>query len=91
MTVRHDAAAHRFVTDTPGGETELLYSFFSETVVNIEHTEVPAGARGLHVGDALIRAALAFAREHGYLVMATCPFAQRWLAAHPGERPPGPP
>ncbi len=91
MTVQHDAAAHRFVADTPGGEAELLYSFFSETVFNIEHTEVPAEARGLHVGDALVRAALAFAREHGYLVMATCPFAQRWLAAHPGERPPGPP
>lgn len=90
MTVEHDAAGQRFVADTPGGQAELAYSFFTETVLNLEHTEVPAGARGLHVSDALIRAALAYAREHGYLVMATCPFAQRWLAAHPGERPSGP-
>ena len=87
MSVRHDPAGHRFVSDTPGGPAELVYSFFADTVLNIEHTEVPRAARGLGVADALIRAALAWAREQGYSVMATCPFAQRWLAAHPGERP----
>ena len=87
MTVQHDPAGQRFVSDTPGGAAELHYSFFADTVVNIEHTEVPPAARGLGAADALIRAALAWAREQGYSVMATCPFAQRWLAAHPGERP----
>lgn len=87
MVVRHDAAARRFVSDTPAGQAELVYGFFTDTVVNLEHTEVPRAARGLGVADALIRAALAWARERGYSVMATCPFAQRWLAAHPGERP----
>jgi predicted GNAT family acetyltransferase len=90
MTVRHDAAGRRFVAETPGGPAELVYDFFSEDVLNIEHTEVPRAARGQHVGDALIRAALAFARERKYRVVTTCPFAQRWLAAHPGERPPAP-
>jgi uncharacterized protein len=87
VPVQHDPAGHRFVSDTPGGPAELVYSFFADTVVNIEHTEVPRAARGLGVADALIRAALGWAREQGYSVMATCPFAQRWLAAHPGERP----
>jgi predicted GNAT family acetyltransferase len=90
MTVQHDPAGRRFFAETPAGTGELFYSFFSETVLNIEHTEVPRAARGLHVADALVRAALAYARENGYLVMATCPFAQRWLAAHPEERPPAP-
>ena len=87
VSVQHDPAGHRFVSGTPGGPAELVYSLFADTVVNIEHTEVPRGARGLGVADALIRAALVWAREQGYAVMATCPFAQRWLAAHPGERP----
>ncbi len=86
MPVQHDPAGHRFTADTPGGPAELRYNFFADTVVNIEHTEVPRAARGLGVADALIRAALAWAREEGYAVMATCPFAQRWLAAHPDER-----
>ncbi len=87
MPVQHDRAGQRFTADTPGGPAELRYSFFADTVVNIEHTEVPRAARGLGVADALIRAALAWAREQSYAVMATCPFAQRWLAAHPDERP----
>jgi predicted GNAT family acetyltransferase len=87
VTVRHDPAGHRFVADTPGGQGELIYGFFADTVLDLEHTEVPPAARGLHVADALIRAALAWAREQGYSVMATCPFSQRWLAAHPDERP----
>jgi uncharacterized protein len=87
MLVRHEPEDHRFVAEVSGGRAELLYSFFDDTVLNLEHTEVPPAARGLHVGDALIRAALGYAREQGLGVMATCPFAQRWLAAHPEERP----
>ena len=87
MPVQHDAEHHRFVASGPGGEAELIYSYFADTVLNLEHTEVPAAARGKGVADALIREALAYARERGLAVMATCPFAQRWLAAHPEERP----
>ncbi|HZM28040.1 MAG TPA: GNAT family N-acetyltransferase [Gemmatimonadales bacterium] len=87
MSVQHDAANHRFVAQGPGGEAQLIYSYFADTVLNLEHTEVPPAARGHGVSDALIRAALAFARERNLNVMATCPFAQRWLAAHPNERP----
>ena len=86
MSVQHDAANHRFVAQGPGGEGQLIYSYFGDSVLNLEHTEVPAAARGHGVSDALIRAALAFARERNLNVMATCPFAQRWLAAHPNER-----
>ena len=87
MVVHHEPEDQRFAAEVPGGRAELLYSMFGDGVLNLEHTEVPPAARGLHVGDALIRAALAYAREQGYGVMATCPFAQRWLAAHPEERP----
>lgn len=87
MSVHHDLEHQRFVVNVPGGEAELVYSFFADTVLNLEHTEVPPGGRGLGMGDALIRAALAYARDRGFAVIATCPFAQEWLAAHPDERP----
>ena len=87
MTVQHDPRRRRFFVALPEGDAELIYGDFAEDVLDLQHTEVPASARGQGVGDALVRAALAFAREHGRRVMATCPYVQRWLKAHPEERP----
>ena len=87
MTVQHDPRRRRFFVALPEGEAELIYGDFAEDVLDLQHTEVPASARGQGVGDALVRAALAFAREHGRRVMATCPYVQRWLKAHPEDRP----
>ena len=88
MSVSHDNEGQRFVATMPGGtEAVLQYGYFTDGVLNLEHTEVPAAARGQGLADALIRAALAYVREQGLAVMATCPFAQRWLAAHPEEQP----
>ena len=87
MTVEHDAEHARFVVRLPDGEAELLYAPFADDVLDLQHTEVPPSGHGKGVGDALIRAALAYAREQGMRVMATCPYVQRWLRLHPAERP----
>jgi predicted GNAT family acetyltransferase len=87
LSVRHDPEHLRFIGVVPGGEAELVYSYFADTILSLEHTEVPPAARGHGIADALIRAALAYARDRGFAVVATCPFAQEWLAAHPDERP----
>jgi predicted GNAT family acetyltransferase len=85
--VRHDPEGSRFVVDLPDGEAELVYGDFTEGVLDLQHTEVPSAGRGRGVGDALVRAALGYARERGARVMATCPYVQAWLRRHPGERP----
>lgn len=87
VTVRHDAAQSRFVVDLPGGPAELIYGEFGEDVLDLQHTEVPPAGRGQGVGDALVRAALAYAGARGARVMATCPYVQAWLRRHPDERP----
>jgi predicted GNAT family acetyltransferase len=87
MTVEHDPAHSRFVVRLPEGDAELLYGMFGDDVLDLQHTEVPRSGQGKGVGDALIRAALAHARERGLRVMATCPYVQAWLRRHPGERP----
>jgi uncharacterized protein len=87
VTVEHDPEHSRFVVRLPGGEAELLYAPFGDDVLDLQHTEVPPSGQGKGVADALIRAALAYAREHGMRVMATCPYVQSWLRRHPGERP----
>jgi uncharacterized protein len=87
MQVEHDEQRQRFYVTLPDGEAELVYGRFAEGVLDLQHTDVPPSARGEGVGDALVRAALAWAREHGERVMATCPYVQRWFKAHPEERP----
>ena len=87
MKVYHDERCERFYVTLPEGEAELVYGEFGEGILDLQHTEVPPSARGDGVADALVRAALAFAREGGYRVVATCPYVQRWLKTHPEERP----
>jgi predicted GNAT family acetyltransferase len=87
MTVQHDAQRSRFLVPLVDGEAELLYAPLSDDLLELQHTEVPPSGRGQGVGDALVRAALAYARERGLRVVATCPYVQVWLRRHPGERP----
>jgi predicted GNAT family acetyltransferase len=87
VTVEHDPEGSRFFVRLPDGDGELFYDGFSEDVLDLQHTEIPPSAKGQGVGDALVRAALAFARERGMRVMATCPYVQTWLRRHPEERP----
>jgi predicted GNAT family acetyltransferase len=87
VTVQHDPEHSRFFVPLPDGDAELLYAPFSEDILELMHTEVPPSGKGHGVGDALVRAALAYAREQGLEVIATCPYVQAWLRRHPGERP----
>ena len=87
VTVRHDVENSRFVVDLPEGQGELIYGEFAEDVLDLQHTEIPPSGRGKGVGDALIRAALRYARERRARVMATCPYVRAWLRRHPEERP----
>ena len=87
MTVEHDPDKSRFFVRLPDGEAELFYQPFSDDVLDLQHTEIPASGRGQGVGDALVRAALTYARERGMRVIATCPYVQLWLRRHPAERP----
>jgi uncharacterized protein len=86
-TVQHDPARSRFVVALPDGDAELLYDMFADHVIDLQHTEIPASGKGKGVGDALVRAALAHARERKLRVIATCPYVQAWLRRHPEERP----
>lgn len=89
MVVQHDAEGRRFFATLADGEAELFYGYFADDILDLQHTEVPSSAQGQGVGDALVRAALAFAQEQDLRVIATCPYVQRWLRKHPEERPAG--
>ena len=90
MEVQHDIERREFyIPLADGEEASLWYNMFSDDIIDLRHTEVPRSARGSGLADALARAALAYAREHHFNVIVTCPFVQRWLQSHPDERPAG--
>lgn len=84
--VRHLPDLHRFAADV-GAEDDavLAYQLLPGGALDLRHTVVPVGARGAGAGDALVRAAVAYAREHGVQLVPTCPFVAAWLERYPGE------
>ena len=84
MTVEHDAAQHAFVAHLEEGDAVLGYAP-AGGAIDLQHTFVPEAARGRGAGDALVRAAFAWARANGRTVIPSCPFVRHWLAEHPDE------
>jgi hypothetical protein len=87
VPVRHDPEHSRFYLPLADGDAELIYAPFSDDVLDLQYAELPPSGQGRGIGDALVRAALAYAREQGMRVMATCPYVQAWLRRHPDEQP----
>ena len=83
MNVAHDARRHRFTVQLPEGTGELVYSVPAPQVLELLHTGVPESLRGHGVGEALVAAAVEYARRNGNKIIPTCPFVRSWLARHP--------
>ena len=76
--IEHQEDGHRgafFVVRDGKHIAELTYSRANATLVIIDHTDVAAELAGQGVGLKLVLAAVAWARETGTKLMATCPFA----------------
>lgn len=58
---------------------EMTYTTVGTTGFIIDHTEVDDSLRGQGIGDKLLADAVAYAREKGLKIFATCPFALRKL------------
>jgi predicted GNAT family acetyltransferase len=83
LDVEHEADHHRFVVRLPGGEGRLFYKAAGPGLLSYWYTEVDPPLRGQGVGDALVRAAMDFARQSGQKVIPDCPFVTIWVRKHP--------
>jgi predicted GNAT family acetyltransferase len=79
--VTDNAAAGQFEIHTEGG-TALLRYLLEGDRIDLVHTEVPAQFQGKGYGEALVRAALDYARREQLKVVPTCPFVRRFIAKH---------
>jgi uncharacterized protein len=81
-SVTDNQAKSRFEFSVNDDTAFLLYERTNDTLTLI-HTEVPSTMRGLHVGDALVEAALEDARSARLRIVAVCPFVRAYMRKHP--------
>ena len=76
----YDSRRGAFTAEIDGSEAgEMTYVFTNDKVFIINHTNVEPAYEGEGVGTKMVLAAVDFARDSGYKLMATCPFARSVL------------
>lgn len=86
MNVEHQQGSSRFEVSTPHGTAYLSYERSPDgKALDLQHTIVPEEAQGDGVGNALVQAAIDYARDNRLRVIPTCPFVAAWLKRHPDE------
>jgi len=73
------------VVHFPEGDGELTYRNIAPHTLDLTHTGVDPALRRRGIAAALVRAALAYARQQKLRIVPTCPYVERWLARHPQE------
>lgn len=80
---RQDGASKgRYHMVVNGFEAEMTYSRVSESLIIIDHTDVPDGLRGRRVGERMVRQAVDDARREGFTIIPLCPFAKAQMDRH---------
>lgn len=73
----------RYFVRLNDAEAEMTYSRAGDSMIIIDHTEVPDAMRGRSVGQALVRRAVEDARAEGRSIIPLCPFAKAQIKRHP--------
>ena len=71
-----------FIEENGNRLAELAYTWRSENIMSLDHTEVDKSLEGKGVGSALVQHAVTFAREKGIKLRVYCPFAAKVFARH---------
>ena len=81
VNVVHEEKYQQFTVPLDGDEeAELAYARPSDKEIDFTHTFVPESARGQGIAQKMIEEGRCFARDNGYLVIATCPVVARYIA-----------
>jgi predicted GNAT family acetyltransferase len=82
LVIRDNPDKHRFETDLGDGSVAIAEYTLPKGKIVFSHTEVPPAHEGQGIGSALIRFALAAARERGLQVIPICPFFAAYMKRH---------
>ena len=87
LRVDHDLALNRFEAVIDADRAVLDYTLAGPGMT-ITHTFVPPTLRGRGIAEALMKAAVAFARGRNLTIDPQCSYAARYLERHPLQQPP---
>jgi len=76
--IEHQPARQRFVCKVNGHDSVLEYLMLTDRRIDFRYTFVPASLRGHGIAERLVRTGLAWAREQGYLIEASCWYVRRF-------------
>ena len=81
IDIRHDPDVPCFECHVDGLRCVIDYRL-QDGVMHIDHTEVPAQLEGRGIAAAMVRFALAHAREHGLKVNPLCSYVRIYMQRH---------
>jgi predicted GNAT family acetyltransferase len=81
MIVTHDNDHQSFKIITEGGESILRYRVHAN-VIDFYTTFVHPADRGSRVGVSLVKAAVDWAQQQGFSMLASCWYVDKYLAKH---------
>lgn len=76
MNIQHQDGAKKGKFYTEDGLAEIVYNWFQEKAIIIEHTEVSPKLEGKGVGKQLVAAVVNWARKEELKVLPLCVFAK---------------
>lgn len=79
MNIEHQPEHNRFVADIDGQQALLEYRLLAGRRIDFSYTFVPPLLRGRGIAEKLVRTGLAWAREQGLGMQASCWYVQRFL------------
>lgn len=78
-TVTHQMDQHRFVIELAPESAHLDYVMVGDNSIDFTHTYVPFRQRGKGYAEALVAAGLAWAKDQGYTIQASCWYVDKFL------------
>lgn len=79
MNINHQPERARFVSVIDNQEARLEYDLMPRHGINFSYTFVPEALRGQGIAEKLVRTGLAWAREQGFEIEASCWYVRRFL------------
>ena len=76
--VKHLVEQQRFVIEKDGFESVLDYELDGNSI-DFTHTYVPTELRGQGLAEKIVRAGIAWAKEQGYELHASCSYAAKFI------------
>jgi len=79
VNINHQPERARFVSVVDNQEARLEYDLMPRHGINFTYTFVPEALRGQGIAEKLVRTGLAWAREQGFEIEASCWYVRRFL------------